>query len=238
MTITRTSAKQYFETNDKPTQSQFAEVFEGIVFQAGVSAQSIASQVSAQAKWEFKTDISVSGNVSAATINATGNTTLSGTLNVVGNSNLQGTTTLAGGYVGVMNGAAAAAGNVGQIVESTVLVGAAVPCSNNQVQNITSISLPAGSWNLWGNGWTAPAGGTTTTIWEVAINSTSSALPTTPNRGADNRWAGSVVGIAVGVPVQYTLDTSATSTIYLVGIPTFSGSTLSTYGYLGARRMR
>lgn len=238
MTITRTSAKQYFETNDKPTQAQFAEVFEGIVFQAGASAQAVASNVSAAGRWDFLKDISVSGNVSAATLNVAGVATITGAASFSSTINVTGITTLAGGQAGITNGTAAQAGNVGQTVTSTVLVGAAVPCSNNQAQNITSISIPAGDWMVWGNIWTSPAGGTTTTILEGSISSTSSANPTAPATGAYNRWAGSVVGTQTNISMITNVNVSATTIHYLVGTPTFSGSTLSAYGSLNAKRVR
>lgn len=73
MTLTRTSAKNYFLTGLKPTQGQFAELFEGIVFQQGVSAQFVQSNVSAQGQWDFKTNITVSGNAA-----------IGGTLGIIG----------------------------------------------------------------------------------------------------------------------------------------------------------
>lgn len=81
MTLTRTSAKGYFETNDKPTQAQFAELFEGIVFQQGTSAQFVQSNVSAQGNWDFKKDVTVSG---ALTISASSQANFSGNVIVSG----------------------------------------------------------------------------------------------------------------------------------------------------------
>lgn len=66
--ITRTSAKQYFLTGSFPTESQFADVFDSTIFQIGTSAQTIQSPVSASAKWDFRSDIFVSGTISAGAI--------------------------------------------------------------------------------------------------------------------------------------------------------------------------
>lgn len=253
MTITRTSAKAYFETGDKPSQAQFAELFEGIVFQTGVSAQAVQSNVSALGNWDFKKDVTVSGAVTTGALSITGTVSanalnvttavsaatlgISGAAVVGGAINVAGLSTFAGGIVGKTNGAAAASGNVGQLVQSSVAAGSAVACSNNQTQNVTFIDVPAGFWLIWANGWSNPAGGTTTTIFETGISTTSSAQPTPPNGGGDNRWAGSIVGTGISSMVQIVANVSATVRHYLVVTPTFSGSTLAAYGSIQAIRM-
>lgn len=80
--ITRASAKEYFQAGDRPTEGQYADLIDSCVFQVGTSAQTIQSPVSASAKWEFRTDISVSGNISANTINA--NTISANSISIVG----------------------------------------------------------------------------------------------------------------------------------------------------------
>jgi len=96
MTLTRTSAKGYFETNDRPTQGQFAELFEGIVFQQGTSAQFVQSNVSAQGNWDFKANVTVSGALTANSI----------TLNSVAVSSLVVTASATVGILGVTGSAA------------------------------------------------------------------------------------------------------------------------------------
>lgn len=72
MTLTRTSAKGYFLANLKPTQAQFSELFEGITFQQGTSAQFVESNVSALGFWDFKKDVTVSGKTTTGALSITG----------------------------------------------------------------------------------------------------------------------------------------------------------------------
>lgn len=78
--ITRASAKQYFETGDYPTQSQFADTLDSVIFQIGTSAQVITSDVSAAGKFDL------SGNLNVL---ASANTALSGNLVVSGAVTMQ-----------------------------------------------------------------------------------------------------------------------------------------------------
>jgi hypothetical protein len=144
------------------------------------------------------------------------------------------------GIVGTTTNNNAAAGYVGEIIESTVLVGSAVPLTNHTNADITSISLTAGDWQVWGNIWNNPAGGTLTTAFAGWINTTSATSPTAPNGGAfsysaANTAAGQAQGVSIG---QKRLSLSSPTTVYLSVIADFSVSTLSAYGYIGARRIR
>lgn len=141
MTLTRTSAKQYFEQGDKPTQSQFAELFEGVVFQSGVSAQAVQSNVSAAGQWEFLKDISVSGNVSAKTLNISG---------------AQSTGALTVNGVGTFKSDVSVSGNITAVANITV--SNTVSAGNLNVGNLTgtgtiSLNFPASS-STWSPGYT------------------------------------------------------------------------------------
>lgn len=150
------------------------------------------------------------------------------------------TFTSTSGIIGTTTNDNAAAGSVGQIVESTVLVGSAVALTTATTANITSISLTAGDWSVYGNIWTNPAGTTTTSIVQGAISTTSATLPTAPASGAFTRFADSfTIGQAQGIYVGQTrLSLSGTTTVYLVMQVTFAISTMGGYGYIGARRVR
>ena len=133
----------------------------------------------------------------------------------------------------------AAAGFVGELIESEILVGSAVPQTTGTSVNITSVSLTAGDWDVFGSYFTNMAGGTTPTGFEVAIHTVSATLPTRPNKGAGVMMNCSGVGQNYGMPVgRKRLSLSGTTTVYLVASASFTGSTLSGYGYLGARRVR
>lgn len=134
----------------------------------------------------------------------------------------------------------AAALFVGEFAESEILIGSAVSATSGAALNVTSISLTAGDWNVWGNVATSPAGGTTTSQFYGAINTTSATLPTAPGKGAYASIAASVAaGVGVLLPVgTRRLSLNATTTVYMVANATFAVSTMGIYGYIGARRMR
>lgn len=135
----------------------------------------------------------------------------------------------------------AVAGNIGEIIESTVLVGSAVSLTTATPADVTSISLTAGDWDVWGNIWYTPGATTSITIHQGAVNTTSATLPTAPGAGANYKVVeaatvpNAIFGEFVG---QRRLSLSGTTTVYLVTQATFTVSTLAAYGYIGARRVR
>lgn len=144
------------------------------------------------------------------------------------------------GVVGTPTNNNAGAGFVGEIIESTVLVGAAVALTTHTEANVTSISLTAGDWDVWGNVWTNPAGGTVTTAFAAWINTVSATAPTAPGAGA-YAYNGFTTGAGQGQSTptgQRRLSLSGTTTVYLGCIADFSVSTQTAYGYIGARRVR
>ena len=133
----------------------------------------------------------------------------------------------------------AAATYVGEYVESEILVGSAVSLTTNTQTNVTSISLTAGDWDVWGNSVFTGAGGTVVTAAIAGINTVSATLPTAPAKGAYGFWIGNVTGSAPGVVAgQRRISVSGTTTVYLVVYCTFTTSTMSAYGCLAARRVR
>ena len=52
---------------------------------------------------------------------------------------------------GVASNANASAGNVGEYITSNIPNGSAVSLTNGTAQNITSISVTAGDWDIFGN---------------------------------------------------------------------------------------
>jgi len=152
--------------------------------------------------------------------------------------------TVAGGnliFPGTATNDSAAAGVVGEIIESTVLVGSAVSLTTGTAVDVTSVSLTAGDWDVWGNIWFNAAGTTNVTQSHAAISTTTATLPTAPGAGGYNlrRQAAQVPAGAYGMPTGQTrLSLSATTTVYLVASSTFTVSTNAAFGYIGARRVR
>lgn len=145
-----------------------------------------------------------------------------------------------GGLVGVTTNSNAAAGQVGELIPSTVLVGSAVSMTTSTPVNITSISLTAGDWDVWGNVAFAPAGTTTVSLIAGWISTTSAAIPTAPNEGAMSQLlltfqTGQTQIVPIGMK---RISLAGTTTIYLSAVSGFAISTMQGYGYIGARRVR
>lgn len=140
---------------------------------------------------------------------------------------------------GIDTNTAASAGNIGEVIESTVLAGAAISLTSGVEANITSISLTPGNWLAWGNVGYVPAGTTTSTGFAGWISSTSATFPTAPNGGAFANInlahsAGNSPFFAIG---SMHISLGSTTTIYLSGYSAFAVSTMKIYGYIGALRV-
>lgn len=135
----------------------------------------------------------------------------------------------------------APAGRLGEIIESTVLVGAAVSLTvSGTAYNITSISLTAGDWDVWGSVSFAPNAATTISGLAAAISTTSATFPTAPGAGAFVSFnltftTGNNQTIPAGTR---RISVASTTTVYLVGAAGFAVNVMSGYGYIGARRVR
>lgn len=131
----------------------------------------------------------------------------------------------------------AAAGYVGEYIESEVLVGSAVSLTTNVTANVTSISLTAGDWDVHGSisfvvsiGTNAIRGG---------INTTSATLPTIPGKGAYFALNDSAATDSQTVPgLTRRISLSGTTTVYLVVRATFGSGVCNAYGIIWARRVR
>lgn len=138
------------------------------------------------------------------------------------------------GIVGTTANNNASAGSVGEYVTAT---GTSVSLASATPTNITSISLTAGDWDVWGNVQFAPGSGASFTAIVAGINTTSSMMPSVPLSSVINAAFNSQTGQAMPAPMQRIL-VSSTTTVYLVAQGTFSGGTTSANGILQARRRR
>lgn len=168
--------------------------------------------------------LSTPSAVSATTINATGVITPSQTAGIVGTTTNNNTN----------------AGSVGEFISSNVPVGSAVPLTTFTVANVTSISLTAGDWDVWGDVVFVGTGSTVVTNIQGSISTTTAAFPTTPGNGAYFQLAAAFTnGATLGLPVGTTrLSLASTTTVFLVCAAGFSASTYTAYGFIGARRRR
>ena len=134
----------------------------------------------------------------------------------------------------------AAAGDVGEYIESTIAVGAAVSLTTGVVTNITSISLTAGDWDV--SGVVLMDSGATTNVTRVTggISSTSATADVTKGYYS-HIHSGYVPGSGQfrAMPLNTSrFSLSGTTTIYLLALANFTVSTCTAYGTISARRVR
>ena len=141
------------------------------------------------------------------------------------------------GVIGTTTNNDADALSVGEYVESVIAAGSSVTLTTGEVANITSISLTAGDWDVFGSWVTAPASGTTSSNRQGAINTTSATLPAGQYVSKSIATLAGTENDGFAVPMQ-RLSLSGTTTVYLVGFSTFAVSTMAMYGFIGARRVR
>jgi hypothetical protein len=162
------------------------------------------------------------GTVTTAALTATGAITPSQTAGIVG------TTTNNNANVG----------SVGEVAAS-VVTSPGSSIANNTASNITSISLTAGDWDVWGNIYLVPAGSTVVTQQRGTITTTSATIGTYGDPGSFlspiTLPAGNALTESIG-PVRLSL--ASTTTVYLVQQTTFTTSTCTAFGQISARRRR
>jgi hypothetical protein len=144
-----------------------------------------------------------------------------------------------GGIVGTTTNDNAGAGMVGEYISSTVLVGSAVSVTSAISKTITSISLTAGDWDVSANIVTNPAAGTTTSAVIASMSTVDNTLETAPNGGFVRLQVpiAASTQAALGLPT-IRVSVASTTTIYLVASISFAVSTMSVFGFIGARRVR
>lgn len=140
-----------------------------------------------------------------------------------------------GGIVGTTTNDNAAAGKVGEFVSSTIGAASGTNLTNNTAGDVTSISLTAGDWDVWGNVGFIPSG-TFLTAGLAWISSTSATLP---DQSLYNAVYPGAVTPFQGVQCPYKrFSLSGTTTIYLSALPSFSAGTCKGAGGIFARRAR
>ena len=140
--------------------------------------------------------------------------------------------------VGVPTNSNAHAGYPGEFLSSTVLIGSAVALMTATPANVTSLSLAAGDWDVYGAVYFAPAGTTIIAGEQGGISTTTGTLPTAPAGGyAEVQGLTLAAGAEVSLILGYTrVSLATTTTIYLVAEAAFTVSTCGVYGSISARR--
>lgn len=143
---------------------------------------------------------------------------------------------------GVTDGSDATAGDDGEVISSTVLIGSAVALTDGVVANIASIILTPGDWDVnIGAGFTGGAT-TTTTLVAATIHTTNNALANIPGSQFQQPFPGGQAIFNVqdfmtaAGPRRFSV--SVNTTIYFNVYVRFAVSTCSAYGIIRARRIR
>lgn len=138
---------------------------------------------------------------------------------------------------GATNGANATSGNVGEYIESKIPTGSAVALANGATSNITSISLPAGDWDIQAsvvyNSTLATITGKTS-----GVNTTSATLPTDGSEVPSGLLQTLITGKDGATLPRKRISSSSATTVYLVANCAFSLGNVTAYGILNARRVR
>lgn len=146
---------------------------------------------------------------------------------------------------GTQTNDSASAGNVGELLSSTVVLGSAVSLTHATPADVTSLALTAGDWDVWSD--IHFSGNSTTKVWYLVsgISATSATLPTAPGTFAANYVSADSFAIFNIGFTQFTanagplrISLASTTTYYAVTQAGFSTSTMSAHGILRARRVR
>jgi hypothetical protein len=137
-----------------------------------------------------------------------------------------------GGLVGTTTNDNTSAGNVGEFISSNIASGSPVSYTTGITKNLTSISLTAGDWDVWGNYLMSATAVSQTTF---AFNTTSGTFPDSSLRCTINPGA-TTASVGMCIPYQ-RFSLSGTTTVYVVGSSNFSG-TGTCVGGIYARRVR
>lgn len=139
--------------------------------------------------------------------------------------------------VGSATNDSATAGDIGETTASAVAVGAAQALTTDTVANITSITLTAGDWDVYGNVNVAYTSATVTQS-SAGFSTTSATIPTDGSEGY-NAVQLTTTTATGSVPLSMgRLSLASTTTVYLVVKSTFSAGSAAAFGKITARRRR
>jgi hypothetical protein len=131
---------------------------------------------------------------------------------------------------GVTAGTAAAAGNVGELITNSA-TGVTMTTATNT--NITSITLTAGDWDIWGTIDVSSGASSTITETEAGISTTSATIPS-----LNFSWSSSTPFDTFGGAVPQITENITTSTVvYLVANAAYITGTAFANGAIYARRV-
>jgi|SRR6185369_3605012 len=136
---------------------------------------------------------------------------------------------------GFSDASAAAAGYIGEYMTSNIAFASRASISNNTAKDITSLTLTAGDWDVWGSSGYSLSGAST--LVESYITTVSATQPDNSLMTLLKYASASITDLVVPAPMQ-RINVSTSTTVYLGGFCLFSTGAASAYGTIYARRVR
>lgn len=174
-------------------------------------------------------------------IKDTGNVLIGTTTNGTGRLQVSGTINPSAGIVGVTDASDVSSPIVGEFTAGFISLGAPTALTNGTIINLTSFSVPAGDWDVYGQVGFLPAASTIMTNISAGISRTSATFAN----------ADSTTGSSTQLSLTFTtgasqiiscgtcrMNVNTPTTIYLVVRSNFTVSTNSAYGSVFLRRRR
>lgn len=156
-------------------------------------------------------------------------------------ASVSGYTLTSSNIVGDISGTDAPSGDVGAITSSIVALGSAISLTTGTALNVTSLSLTAGDYDIYGTVGFVVGGATTMTSMGAALNTNSATLPTPDsiNTSVSVIKAPLTTGASQSLTAgSCRISTNAPITVYLVAIMDFAIGTAAAYGSIWARIRR
>lgn len=225
ITVNAASAQQIEDAKDA------AESAASSASQSATSASSASSSASGYASAAATSANNAANSASASSTSASNASTSAGNAASSATS-AAASAAAAASPTGVTDGTNAAAGKVGQIITNQ---NTGVALTSGTPVNLTSITLSAGDWDVFGTVLLSNSG-VNITLSFGGINTVSATLPAFPNVTRIETQGGTT-SMQNAVPsVRFNVTTN--TTLYLVGQATFSTGTGTGSGFIRARRMR
>lgn len=142
------------------------------------------------------------------------------------------------GLIGVTGATNASSGVVGEFISSVVASASGVSLTTLTPANVTSISLTAGDWDVWGNVFITNSSNDIVYMY-LWSSTTSATLPDSSLYTAMYPSGSSVSDLTSGLNIPFArYNVSSTTTVYLSVQTQFGGGTSKACGGIYARRVR
>lgn len=141
------------------------------------------------------------------------------------------------GIAGTTTNDNAAAGSIGEFIETVVTAAAPVALVTGVQKDMGSVALTAGDWDISASLGTVPAGTTTTSAIVGGLSLVANTLPAAEFLQTNGTPSVAGNNAAVALP-RRRFSLPAPATIHAVTVVNFAVSTLSIAGFINARRVR